>query len=219
MQEDNRFLTIEHNPFKIVFNKMGGKSSAEMLSDTIFEMRISSKQLIKESQRCEKEEKQEKQKAMKNLEKGLIDIARINAENAIRKKNESLNYMKLSSKMDAVASRIQSATRTESMTQNFSRAIPQMNRVLKNMNLENISKTMNDFEKCFEDLDVASGYVNESLNQNTSVSAPKESVDNLLGEIASEHNIKVSEDLLSPGSGLSLAGGFEEKKTGYERHQ
>ncbi|OMJ67963.1 hypothetical protein SteCoe_34722 [Stentor coeruleus] len=198
---------------------MGGKNSAQQLEDTIFEMRLSSKQLVKESQRCEREERQEKEKAKKSLEKGLIDIARIHAENAIRKKNETLNYLRLSSKMDAVASRIQSAARTENMTKNFSKVIPQMNNVLKNMKLENISQTMTDFEKCFEDLDVASGFINESLNQSTSVSAPKEQVDGLLGEIASENNIKVSEELLSPMSGIQVQGRVEENKANVERHQ
>ena len=197
---------------------MGGEASKmRQLEDTIFEMRLSSKQLAKESQRCEKEERQEKEKAKKNLEKGMIDIARIHAENAIRKKNESLNYLRLSSKMDAVASRIQSASRTESMTKNFSKVIPQMNNVMKNMKLENISQTMTDFEKCFENLDVASGFINESLNQTTSVSAPKEQVDGLLGEIASAHNIVVSEELLSPGSGIAVRGNIEESKANYER--
>ena len=45
----------------------------------------------------------------KALEKGNPDVARVYAENAIRKKNESLNYLKMSSKVDATASRVQSA--------------------------------------------------------------------------------------------------------------
>jgi charged multivesicular body protein 1 len=40
------------------------------------------------------------------MEKGVIDAARIHAENAIRKKSEGLNYLKLSSRLDSVASRI-----------------------------------------------------------------------------------------------------------------
>ena len=41
-----------------------------------------------------------------------IEGPRIYAENAIRKKNESLNYLKLSSKMDAVSSKLQTMQRT-----------------------------------------------------------------------------------------------------------
>lgn len=196
---------------------MGAKHS-QQLQDTIFEMRLATKQLAKESQRCEKEERMEKEKAKNYLAKGMIDNARIHAENAIRKKNESINYLKLSSKMDAVASRIQSAQRTESMTKNFSKVIPQMNRALKNMNVENIGQTMMDFERCFENLDVATGYINESLNQTTSNSAPREQVDSLLGQIASEHSIQVSEGLLSPASGLPVQNRVEESKVGIERH-
>lgn len=36
-------------------------------------------------------------------------MARVYAENAIRKKNESLNYLRMSSKVDAVSSRVQTA--------------------------------------------------------------------------------------------------------------
>lgn len=195
---------------------MGGKHS-QQLQDTIFDMRLATKQLAKESQRCEKEERVEKEKAKNYLAKGMIDNARIHAENAIRKKNESVNYLKLSSKMDAVASRIQSAQRTESMTKNFSKVIPQMNRALKNMNVENIGQTMMDFERCFENLDVATGYINESLNQTTANSAPREQVDGLLGQIASEHSIQVSDGLLSPASGLPVQNRVEESKMRIER--
>ena len=75
-------------------------------------MRLTSKQLAKESQKAEAEERKEKLKVKAAIEKGQIEIARIHGENAIRKKNESLNYLKLSSKMDAVSSKLQTMQRT-----------------------------------------------------------------------------------------------------------
>lgn len=194
-----------------------GTNNSKQLEDTIFDMKLASKQFIKESQRCEREERVEKDKAKKKLEQGLIDIARIHAENAIRKKNESLNYMKLASKMDAVTTRIQSANRTENITGNLSKAVSQMDKMLKHMKPENIAQTMSNFEKSFEDIDVATGYINESLNQATSVSAPREQVDHLLGEIASVNNIEVSEQLLSPNAGMGLNNVSEEHKSNVER--
>lgn len=38
-----------------------------------------------------------------------MEGAKIYAENAIRKKNEALNYLRMSSKIDAVSSKVQSA--------------------------------------------------------------------------------------------------------------
>ena len=43
------------------------------------------------------------------LQQKNVEGARIYAENAIRKKNEGLNYLRLSSRVDAVASRVQTA--------------------------------------------------------------------------------------------------------------
>ena len=45
-----------------------------------------------------------------------IEGAKIYAENAIRKKNESLNYLRFASRVDAVASRIQSALAMKQVT-------------------------------------------------------------------------------------------------------
>jgi len=172
---------------------MGNGNSQKKLDDTLFNLRLSSKQMMKESQRATKEEGVEKMKAKKALEKGLIDTARIHAENAIRKKNDCLNFMKLSSKLDAVASKVQTATRTENMTREFSKMLPQLDRVLQNLNVENVSQTMSNFETMFENLDVATGYVSESLQQSTAIAAPRQEVDGLLSQIASENNIAIEE--------------------------
>lgn len=43
---------------------------------------------------------------------GNVEGARIHAENAIRQKNQGLNYLRMSSRVDAVASRVQTAITT-----------------------------------------------------------------------------------------------------------
>ena len=56
--------------------------------------------------KCGKEEKVEKGKIAKALEKDNHDGARIHAQNAIRQKNLAQNYLRMSSRIDAVASRL-----------------------------------------------------------------------------------------------------------------
>ena len=51
----------------------------------------------------------QKTKCRKALATGYVDGARIYAENAIRKKNEGLNYLRMAGKLDAVQSRVQTA--------------------------------------------------------------------------------------------------------------
>jgi charged multivesicular body protein 1 len=46
-----------------------------------------------------------------------IEGARIYAENAIRKKNEGLNYLRLASRVDAIHSRVQTAITMKGVSQ------------------------------------------------------------------------------------------------------
>lgn len=43
------------------------------------------------------------------MQKNNAEGARIHAENAIRQKNQALNYRKMSARIDAVAARVQTA--------------------------------------------------------------------------------------------------------------
>jgi len=47
------------------------------------------------------------------LEQGNVEGARIYAENAIRKKNEGLNYLRMAARVDAVSNRVQTAMMTK----------------------------------------------------------------------------------------------------------
>ena len=81
-------------------------SSTSQMEKHLFNLKFASKQLLRDSKRCEKEEKAEKNKLKKAIEKGNMDVARIHAENAVRKKNESINLLRTSARVDAVASRV-----------------------------------------------------------------------------------------------------------------
>ena len=46
-----------------------------------------------------------------------LDTAKVYAENAIRKKNEGLTYLRMSARVDAVASKVQSAVTMKGVRQ------------------------------------------------------------------------------------------------------
>jgi len=75
----------------------------------LFNLKFTAKQLEKLSKKAEKEEAVQKAKVKKALQQGNIEGAKIYAENAIRKKNEGLNYLRMSSRVDAVRCKVQSA--------------------------------------------------------------------------------------------------------------
>lgn len=76
------------------------------------------------------------------IEKGNNEGAKIYATNAIRKKNESLNYMRLSSKVDAVSARLEQAIRTGQITKSMGAVAKTMGKTLGSMNLEKVRQVV-----------------------------------------------------------------------------
>nr|GBN79470.1 Charged multivesicular body protein 1b [Araneus ventricosus] len=115
-----------------------------------------------------------------------MEGARIHAENAIRQKNQALNYLRMASRVDAVASRVQTAVTTKKVTQSMAGVVKSMDAAMKSMNLEKISSLMDKFEKQFEDLDVQSSYMENTMSSTTTVTVPQNDVDHLMRQVADE---------------------------------
>lgn len=132
-------------------------------TEHLFNLKFAAKDLERNSKKCEKEEKTEKLKCKKAIQKGNIEGAKIHCENAIRQKNQALNYLRMSARIDAVASRVQSAITTRRVTTSMSSVVKSMDSAMKSMSLEKISQVMDKFEKQFEDLDVHSSVMENTM--------------------------------------------------------
>jgi charged multivesicular body protein 1 len=51
---------------------------------------------------------------------------------------------------------------------------------------------MDEFEKQFEDLDVKSNYVENAINQTTTLSTPADEVETLIHQVADEHGLDIA---------------------------
>jgi division protein CdvB (Snf7/Vps24/ESCRT-III family) len=68
------------------------------------------------------------------MKQGQHDMARIYAQNAIRKQQEKLNVMQLQSRIDAVASRVQTAVTMRTINTNMTKVNRALDVALKSMN-------------------------------------------------------------------------------------
>lgn len=66
------------------------------------------------------------------------DIARIYAQNAIRKQNEKVNLLRLASRIDAVSSRVQTAVTMRQVTGSMANVVRGMDSAMKAMDLEKV---------------------------------------------------------------------------------
>merc|ERR1719461_2169813 len=71
-----------------------------------------------------------------------MEGAKIYAQNSIRAKNQSLNYLKLAARMDAVAARVQTAIDMKLLAKDMASVTHSMDSIMKTMNIEDISKNM-----------------------------------------------------------------------------
>lgn len=165
------------------------------LENQLFQLKFTAKQLNKQSKRCQKDETLEKNKLKKAIQDGNMEGARIYASNAIRKKNEALNLLKLSSRIDAVASRVQTAITMRKVSNSMAMVVKGMGRAMETMNLEQISMVMDKFESQFEDLDVQTGYMEGAMSGTTTMNTPQDEVDSLMHQVADEHGLELNDTL------------------------
>jgi charged multivesicular body protein 1 len=110
----------------------------DKLLDQIFNLKFTAKQLNKQSQKSTKDEKVERIKVKKAIEKGNLDGAKIYAQNAIRKKNESLNYLRLASRLDAVVSRLDTQAKMQIVNKSMAGIVKALGKSLASNNLEQV---------------------------------------------------------------------------------
>src|SRR3989338_2887792 len=144
------------------------------LEKQLFNLKFTSKQLQRQSKKAEKQVRLEKLKLKKAIEAGNKEGAKINAENAIRNKNMAINYLRLASRVDAAASRVETAVRLNQVNKSMAGVVTGMDSAMKSMDLEKMSRVMDQFEKQFENLDVQSSYMENSIGQSSALSTPSD---------------------------------------------
>jgi len=179
------------------------------MEECMFQLKFNAKQMERLSKKAEKEQKVQQGKIKKALQAGNQDIARVYAENAIRKQSEALSYLKMASKLDAVQSRMQGAVAMQGISRGMGSVVRNLDSALKSMDLEKISAVMDKFESQFEDLDVRTSVLEDSMGAATTLSTPQDQVASLIQQVAEEAGLEVMDQLgeasAAPSSSLAAS--------------
>lgn len=163
----------------------------------LFNLKFAAKDLERNAKKCEKTEREEKGKLKKAIQKGNMEGAKIHAENAIRQKNQALNYRRMSARIDAVSARVQTALTTQKVTGSMAGVVKSMEQAMRSMNLEKVSQLMDRFETQFENLDVQSQVMENTMCNSSTLTTPQSQVDSLMQEVADEAGLELNLDLPS----------------------
>lgn len=101
-------------------------------------MKFAAKELERSAKKCEKDSKTEKAKVKRAIEQANMEGAKIYAENSIRNKNQSLNFRRMASRVDAVAQRVQTAVSMKRVTGSMAGVVNSMEAAMRTMNLEQV---------------------------------------------------------------------------------
>ncbi|KAJ6840937.1 ESCRT-related protein CHMP1B [Iris pallida] len=183
--------------------------STEKLMAQIMDLKFTSKSLQRQARKCEKEEKAEKLKIKKAIEKGNTDGARIYAENAIRKRSEQMNYLRLSSRLDAVVARLDTQAKMQAVGKSMASIVKSLESSLSTGNLQKMSETMDQFEKQFVNMEVQAEFMEGSMAGSTSLSTPEGEVNTLMQQVADDYGLEVSVGLPQAGATAIAAAGKE----------
>jgi len=174
-----------------------GQDQTKLLQKQLFDIKFTAKQLTRESTKAEKREAEHKIKLKNAIQKGDMERAKICAENALREKQQALSLLKLSSRMEAVAQRLEQAIVMGKVTKSMSKTVDGMEAAFKTMDATKISKVMDNFTAAFDEMDVKTAVMGKELDRTMDSSVQQDDVQNLMQLVADENGLKIGDELKS----------------------
>lgn len=159
------------------------------ISEQVFNLQFVASELKSSSSTCLQEERTEHLKAKRAMQDGNLDGAAIYAQNAIRKHQESLRHLKLSSRLEATVSKLETQIRTNSITTSLKHVVRALERGIKLNNLDAATTVMDSFDAAFKTLDSHTEKMDASMQITAEQAAPDKDVQELLSKIAEEHGL------------------------------
>ncbi|KAL0227614.1 hypothetical protein RCL1_003758 [Eukaryota sp. TZLM3-RCL] len=131
---------------------------------TIFELKFTCKRLDKLSQKAETASEQKRKLVTKYLAAKDPDVARIHAEDAIRKHRESIHYLQLSAQIDSVKGRLESANAVQLATKHLTKVSHSLKSLCSLTDLGQLNSTLQSLDKSLDKLGIHNALLDSSLS-------------------------------------------------------
>ena len=135
------------------------------------------------------------------MDAGNTEIARTYASNAIRKKNEAIQYIKLASRLDATISRLNqqgTLTQVNASTESITKSI---NKVLSKVDADKLLTNMTDFGEAMEQLETATSSMERAMGDQAARLDDQKDVDELLRQLEDDNAMTFRER----GTGVAVS--------------
>jgi charged multivesicular body protein 1 len=174
-----------------------GNQPGKTVDEMAWEMKFQAKSLERLSKKSEKEEKKARAQCKKAITQGNKEGAEIYAQNALRHKQESLQFLGMAAKVDGVASKLKSAQIQQNVAKALGQMSGEMGRAMESMDVMTIAQSMDTFERQLGELDTGGALIAAAMDSSTASSTPVDQVDALVQEVANEHGLDIAASMPS----------------------
>lgn len=175
---------------------MFGYDKYKALDDVIFNLKFTKKGIHRDIKKCESQIKIEMDNVKNDIKNNDIIAAQIHSENTIRQKTQRINYMKFSSKIDAIVCKLELAVQNGKLTDNIINITTGLESINNDFSYKNIVNILGKYDSNFENFDIMEGIMEDTINDSTSNQIPSEEVSELMKYVASIHSLEINETFM-----------------------
>merc|ERR1712196_438340 len=186
-------------------NKPTPAQQNKAMMEMAFALKLQSKQMQRMAGKAEKQIAAEKKKVAKAVKEGNSEGARLYAENAISQKSQQMNYLRMASKVDATAGKLEQAVAMNQVSAQMVKITQKLQPSMNSMDSTKVGMDMEKFGEVFEELDVRVEMTSGALGGATVNMTPQDQVDSLLQEVGEEHALDVTSMLEGAKTGTRVA--------------
>ena len=135
---------------------------SDALFNKIFEFRQTAKQMERQAEKSKNSQNFYTQKVKQAIQQNNPTLAKQYGEQALRARNDVNRYRTLSSKVNAISSKLQAAYKNHQLTSQMASMVNKLSSI--NLNTVGAVETLDNFEKMFDNLDVQTKMMDDVLD-------------------------------------------------------
>ncbi|XP_034664264.1 charged multivesicular body protein 2a [Drosophila subobscura] len=191
-------------------------SPDEMLRKNQRALNKAMRDLDRERMKMEQQEKKIIADIKKMAKEGQMDAVKIMAKDLVRTRRYAKKFMLMKANIQAVSLKIQTLKSQNTMAQAMKGVTKAMQNMNRQLNLPQIQKILQDFEKQSEMMDMKEEMINDAIDDAMEDEGDEEETDAVVSQVLDELGLQLGEqlgDLPNASGSLSIAGGASAQKT------
>ncbi|KAL9224674.1 hypothetical protein vseg_000687 [Gypsophila vaccaria] len=190
---------------RAAFYFSSSRSYCELLRENKRMLDKSIREIERERQGLQTQEKKLIVEIKKSAKQGQMGAVRVMAKDLIRTRHQVEKFYKLKSQLQGVSLRIQTLKSTQAMGEAMKGVTKAMGQMNRQMNLPNLQKIMQDFERQNERMELTSEVMGDAIDDALEGDEEEMETEDLVNQVLDEIGIDINQELVNAPSSAVAA--------------